>query len=133
MTKRKRQAGTALVETALSLLLYTTIIFSLVDFGYIMYLHQTLVERARAAARYGSLNPTDTTGMKNMVLYYSTTGSGVGLFGLTASNVSAARAGSGTSADRVTVTISGYTFWGISPAVSKVGKPVTVSVPVENN
>jgi hypothetical protein len=133
MNRRKRTAGTALVETSLSLLLYTTIIFSLVDFGYIMYLHQTLVERARAAARYGSLNPTDTTGMKNVALYYSTTGSGPGVFGLTAANVSAVRAGSGTDADRVTISIFGYTYWAISPAVSKVGRAVTVSIPVENN
>jgi Flp pilus assembly protein TadG len=131
--RRRRTAGTALVETSLTLLLYTTIIFSLVDFGYIMFLHQTLTERARAAARYGSLNPTDTTGMKNMVVYYATTGSGAGVFGLTTDNVSAVRSGSGTSADRVTITISGYTFWGITPAVSKVGKPITVSIPVENN
>ena len=131
--RRRRTAGTALVETALSLTLFTTIIFSLVDFGYIMYLHQTLVDRARAAARYGSLNPTDTTGMKNVALYYATTGSGTGVLGLTTANVSAVRVGSGTSADRITITISGYTFWGITPAVSKVGKPITVSIPVENN
>ncbi len=89
--RRKRTAGPAIVETSLSLLLYTTIIFSLVDFGYIMYLHQAITDRARAAARYGALNPGDTTGMQNMVLYYQTTGSGPGLFGLTSSNVSAVR------------------------------------------
>jgi len=71
--------------------------------------------------------------MKNMAVYYATTGTGTGIFGLTTANVSAVRSGSGTSADRVTVTISGYTFWGIKPAMSKVGKAITVSIPVENN
>ena len=98
-----------------------------------MYLHQTLQNRARAAARYGALNPTDTTGMKNMALYYKTTGTGSGVFGLTASNVSAVRAGSGTTADRVTITISGYRFSTIWPGASGNGKSIIVSMPVETN
>ena len=80
-------------------------IFTLFDLGYVMYVHQTLAERARAAARYGSLNPTDTTGMKNIAIYYETTGSGAGVLGLTTSNVTAVRSGADTTADRVTVTI----------------------------
>src|SRR5436309_6569497 len=114
-TNRKRQAGTALVETALSLLLYTSIVFSLVDFGYVMFMHQTIASRAENAARYGALNPTDTTGMKNMVLYNATTGTGTGLFGMTASNVIATRAGSGTTSDRVKVTVTNFHYPMISP------------------
>jgi hypothetical protein len=71
--------------------------------------------------------------MKNMVLYNATTGSGTGLFGLTASNVSATRSGSGTNEDRVIVTISGYRFPAIAPAMRATGKPITASMPVENN
>ena len=80
--RAKAQAGTALVEASLALLLFTTMIFTLCDVGYVMYFHQTLVDRARAAARYGALNPTDTTGMQNVALYYQPTGSGSGVFGL---------------------------------------------------
>ena len=131
-TNRKRQAGTALVETALSLLLYTSIIFSLVDFGYVMFMHQTIASRAESAVRYGALNPTDTTGMKNMVLYNATTGTGTGLFGLTTSNVSATRSGSGTTADRVTITISNFHYPMISPGMSGTAKNISVTMPVEN-
>ena len=130
---RAGQLPAALVESSLTLLLFTTVVFSLFDFGYVWYLHQTVVDRARAAARYGSLNPTDTTGMKNMVLYYSSTGSGAGLFGLRTSNVSASRSGAGTSADRVTVTVSGLSYFMIWPGRSGTGKPISVSVPVEAN
>jgi Flp pilus assembly protein TadG len=130
---RKRQAGTALVETALSLTLYTFIVFSLVDFGYVMYMHQTLAARAESAARYGSLNPTDTTGMQNYVLYNATTGSGTGLFGLSASNVVASRSGSGTTADRVTVRVTNFHYPMISPGMSGTGKDISVTIPVENN
>jgi hypothetical protein len=71
--------------------------------------------------------------MQNYVLYYSATGSGPGLFGLTTSNVSATRAGAGTNDDRVVVTVSGYKYPAISPGMAGNGKPITVSMPVENN
>jgi Flp pilus assembly protein TadG len=129
----KRRAGTALVETALSLGLFTSIVFSLFDFGYVMYMHQTIASRMQDAGRYASLNPTDTTGTKNYVLYRSTTGSGAGLFGLQASNVAVARAGSGTSADRVTITVSGFAFRLIAPGQSGTAKPIIVTTPVEPN
>ena len=130
---RKRQSGTALVETALSLTLYTFIVFSLVDFGYVMYMHQTLASRAESAARYGSLNPTDTSGMQNYVLYNASTGSGSGLFGLTTSNVVATRSGYGTTADRVTVKVTNFRYPMISPGMSGTGKDISVTMPVENN
>jgi len=131
--QKSRESGTALIETALSLSLYDAIVFSLFDFGYIMFLHQTIAARVEAAARYGALNPTDTTGMKNYVLYYAPTGSGSAIFGLTTSNVTATRTGSGTADDRVVVTVSGYKFPAIYPAMSGNGRPVTVSMPVEAN
>jgi hypothetical protein len=85
-------------------------VFSLFDFGYVMFMHQTLASRLQTAARYGSLNPSDTTGIKNYVLYNQTTGSGAGLFGLQAANVTAGRLGSGTTADRVNITVTGFSF-----------------------
>ena len=132
-TNHRRQRGTALVETTLSLLLYTSILFSLVDSGYVMFLHQTLASRAESAARYGALNPSDTTGMQNMVLYNATTGSGTGIFGLTASNVNVSRTGSGTAADRVIVTVTNFHYPMINPGMSGTGRDVTVSMPVEAN
>jgi Flp pilus assembly protein TadG len=131
--RRKRQSGTALVETALSLTLYCYIVFSLVDFGYVMFMFQTLASRAESAARYGALNPTDTSGMQNMVLYNSATGSGAGLFGLTTSNVVATRSGSGTGDDRVTVRVTNFHYPMISPGMSGTGKDIAVTMPVENN
>lgn len=129
---RSKRAGTALVEAALTLGLFTAIVFSLVDYGYVMFLHQTLAYRAQAAARYGALNPTDTTGMQNMVLYGAATGSGTGMFGLTTSNVTATRSGSGTSADRVTVTVTNFPYPMISPGFSGTGKDISVTRTVEN-
>lgn len=132
---RRRSKGATMIESTLVLVLYTVIIFSIFDFGYVLFLHSTLVNRAASAARYGSLNPTDTTGMQNYVLYGQSTGSGSGIFGLTASNVTATRSSSGTTADRVVVTVTGYPFRFVTPwhAGAHTGKDITVAYPVENN
>jgi Flp pilus assembly protein TadG len=125
--------GTAIVEAALTLGLYLTILFTLFDYGYVLYLHQTLSNSAETAARYGALNPTDTNGIVNYVLYHQVTGSGTGQFGLTSSNVTVNRSGQGTSADRITITITGFKFPAIWPAATNTGKDITASLPVEAN
>jgi Flp pilus assembly protein TadG len=122
-----------MVEASLTLTLFVLLIFSLFDFGYVLYVHQTFAERARSAARYGSLNPTDTTGMKNIAVYYSSTAGSAGVLGLTTANVAAVRSGAGTVNDRVTVTISGYRFFAIWPGGWGNGRPITCSMTVENN
>jgi hypothetical protein len=109
------------------------IVFSIFDFGYVMFMHQMVAHRVETAARYGALNPTDTTGIKNVVLYNSSTGTGTGLFGITASDVTASRVGSGTAADRIIVTVTRFRYPMISPGISGDAKPITVSMPVEAN
>jgi Flp pilus assembly protein TadG len=132
-TNRKRRAGTAIIEAALTLGLYCSIVFSIFDYGFVMYMHQTVAYRVSAAARYGALNPTDTTGIRNYVLYNQPTGTGAGLFGITTSNVTASRIGSGTTADRVIVTVTGFHYPMIAPGLSGTAKPIAVTIPVEAN
>ena len=127
----RKQRGQSLVESAFVLSAFMMIVLGLVNFGFILWMHQTLEHRARTAARYGVINPTDTTGMQNMVLYNSTTGSGPGMFGLTASNVSAVHLGSGSFEDRINVTVTGYQFYLWFPGAAINGKDITVSLPVE--
>lgn len=127
----RKQRGQTMVEAALVLSLFMMIILGLVNFGYILWMHQTLEHRARTAARYGVINPTDTTGMQNMVLYNSTTGSGPGMFGLTASNVLAAHNSSSSFEERINVTVTGYQFFLWFPGMAINGKDITVSLPVE--
>ena len=127
----RRQRGQSMVEAALVLSLFMMVILGLVNFGYILWMHQTLEHRVRAAARYGVINPTDTTGMQNMVLYNSTTGTGPGMFGLTASNVSAVHSSSDSFEDRINVTVARYQFFLWFPGRAINGKDITVSLPVE--
>jgi Flp pilus assembly protein TadG len=55
-----------MVETALLLLVFLTTLVGILDFGQGLYFHQSLVERARAAARYGAIHPTDATGIQKV-------------------------------------------------------------------
>jgi len=67
------------------------------------------------------------------VLFNQATGSGTGIFGITAGNVTATRLGSGTTADRVVVTVTAFNYPMISPGFSGVAKPISTTVPVEAN
>jgi len=124
-----------MVEATLTLSLFLTVLFSLYDFGWVLFYHQTLVHQARTGARYAAVNPTDLTGAKNLILYNQASAGTSGIFGLQPSNVSVTRNGTaGAIDDRVTVTISGYQYTLITLgwAGAYNGKTITVSIPVEN-
>jgi len=59
MQKKHSERGSQMVETSLILLTFLLMLIGTIDFGQVLYFHQSLVERARAAARYGAINPTD--------------------------------------------------------------------------
>jgi hypothetical protein len=134
--RRERQdRGSTMVEASLTLTLFLIFVMSLFDFGYSVFLQQSLVHQARTGARYGATNPDDLTAIKNMVLYNRTTGSGTGYLGLAPNSVAVARAGSPAGPDdRIVVTISGYVFTWITPgfAGKKTAKPIVITSPVEN-
>jgi Flp pilus assembly protein TadG len=132
--KNGRERGNALIEASLILMLFTIIVFSLFDFGFSLFVYQTLLHQARSAARYGSVNPTDTTGIQNVALYGATTGSGKGFMGISASNVNVQRLGTaGGPDDRIKVTISSVPFVMITPGFAGPRRAAaTASIPVEN-
>jgi Flp pilus assembly protein TadG len=61
----RSEHGASLVETAVLLPLFSLLLFVAVDLGRACYLVDEIAGAARAAAIYGSRNPTDTTGMSN--------------------------------------------------------------------
>jgi hypothetical protein len=109
---RRSERGSALVEASLIFLLGTGLLFGSFDIAQMLFMHQTVVDRTRTAARYGSVNEFDADAIRNLVLYNSTTAgdSGTGLFGMTSSNVTVTRYGANTLEDRLDVRVSGYTF-----------------------
>ncbi|MGH9720669.1 MAG: TadE/TadG family type IV pilus assembly protein [Bryobacteraceae bacterium] len=61
MTSRQPPAprgrkGQAMVEASLVMLVFLAVFIGILDFGQVMYFHQALTERARAAARYAAVN-----------------------------------------------------------------------------
>jgi Flp pilus assembly protein TadG len=133
--RRASRRGNALVEATFTLSLFLTLLFSIYDFGWALFYHQTLVHQARTGARYAAVNPGNLPAAKNLVLYNQTTAGTTGIFGLQASNVSVTRLGvAGDVDDRVNVTISGYQFVFVTLgwAGTYNGKPIIVSIPVEN-
>lgn len=113
----RRQRGQALVESVLTLTAFLAIFMGMIEVGEILYIHQTLVERTREAVRWGAVNTWDNTNsptqITNMVLYgtSSPANNATPIFGLTASNVSVTRPQPDySSADRVVVSVSGYTL-----------------------
>ena len=133
---RSGRRGNAIVEATLTLTLFLTILFSIYDFGWVLFFHQTLVHQARTAARFAAVNPTSLASAKNIALYNQTADlGGAGILGLDPSNVSVTRDGTaGATDDRITVTISGYQYQFITVgwAGTYNGKTITVSIPVEN-
>jgi Flp pilus assembly protein TadG len=134
--KKRLERGNAMVEMALTLTIFLTAVFSLFDFGWVLFFHQTLVHQARTAARYGAVNPGDLTAIRNMAVW-SSPAQGTpanGILGLQPSNVEVSRSGQGTNSDSITITISGYTYTLITFgwAGTHVGNAIKVNMPVEN-
>ncbi len=52
------------------MLVFFALLLGVVDFGQVIFTHQSLVERVRSAARWGSLHPDEGPGpVRNYVLY----------------------------------------------------------------
>lgn len=134
--RRRLSKGSVLVETALIFIVFFVLLIGAFDFGQFLFKFQALLERARYAARWGSVSdPTNTAAIQNMVLYGqpATPPSGTGgYFGLTTSMVQVTTEDSGTDDYRVTVLISGYPFLVLSPFItgSYTGPAITISVPI---
>lgn len=131
----RHSRGNSVLETALIGLIFFSMLIGAFDFGQFLFIHQALTERARSAARWGSINdPTDSTSIKNMVLYNQSTQPDEGrrYFNLSSSNITVTNADSGTNNHRLNVQISGYTYSILSPFIagSYTGPLILVSVPL---
>lgn len=131
-----KQGGQAMVEAALVALAFIAVLIGVFDLAQVLFIHQSLVERARNAARYTAAHDYDPQTAVNMVLYNQPTapeGGGTGFLGLTPAMVSATREGAGTADDRLVVVISNYPYRFFSPWIAGVfyGKPIRIVAPVE--
>src|SRR5260370_22356734 len=71
MKSRKKQSGQAMLESAMILLVFLVVLLGIVDFGQFFYFHQSLTDRARAGARYGSVHACSDTATCPEAVHYA--------------------------------------------------------------
>src|SRR3712207_5372250 len=62
------RSGQAVVEFAVVSLAFFMIVFGTIDFGRAVYMYSELSNAVREGARYGKMNPAETTNIKNRVI-----------------------------------------------------------------
>ena len=118
-----------MVESALVLLTFFVMLIGTIDFGQVLFFHQSLVERARTAVRYGITNPTNTAGIQNMAVYNTVTVTGTPVLpNLTTAMVTVTNPDVNTSGARVVVTISGYPIVFLSPYIAQSFTNLAVTI-----
>jgi Flp pilus assembly protein TadG len=109
MIRRNRRKGSTLLESVLTLVVFLSLFIGVLDMGEMFFVHQTLTDRARNAARWGAVNAFDPVSMQNLVLYGAMIPANgqTPSFGLTTANVTVTRpaASIGLPEDRVVVTV----------------------------
>lgn len=133
--------GQSLVEGALVLLVFFSLLFSVVDCGQVLLTHQSLVERVRSAARWGSLHTWDGTGeqIANMILYEQPNEplqASEGYLGLSRANVKVAYrppVPERPDDEMISVSVVNYSYHFIAPWFGRTllnPRPVRISVPM---
>jgi hypothetical protein len=132
----KCRRGSTLVESSVVLLLFLVIVIGVLDAGQLLFFHQFLSDRVRSGARYAAVHSYDAGAIANLVAYAAPAPppGAIGLFGLTADMVQVNHYDAGTSADRVSVKITGYHMRFLSPWLAGVftAGPFQAVVPVES-
>ncbi len=82
-----------MVEAALALTSALLILAALIQMGVIFMVYQGVSERARVGVRYATTAPDDEAGIKNVIVYGNSAGTGAALFGLAPSDVVIASSG----------------------------------------
>lgn len=156
-----RRQGNTIVEAALVLLLSLMVIIAVLDMAQMLLIHQALVERVRAGARYAAVNDWSIDSasdepaankIRNVVVHNKPS-PGVaagqkGMFGIdpltvtvtrqdlpigpTADDENAGLAIEG--ADRITVSITGHRFFFLTPGLTGayMSRPVSRSIAIES-
>ena len=126
-----------MVETSLILMVFLLMVFSIFDFGQVLFLHQSITERVRDALRYGTVNRYDADAIRNYVMYGTAApvAGAVASYSLTADMVTVQRSDAGSSGDRITITVQNYPFVFISPLVAgqKSGAAIIQTLPYEGD
>ena len=118
---RKRERGATLVEFSIAATVFITLMFAVLEFGRVLWLHNALSDAARRGARYAATHSSgDATAVRNVVVYGNPAGGTTPLVqDLNATtNVDVTYSGYGLDSGTVTVSITNYQFQFVLPMVS---------------
>ena len=131
---RSRRRGSVMVESTLVVLVFLMTLIGIIDFGQLLFIHETMVERMRSGLRYGVVT-YDATAISNLVLYGTATPAEgqQPSFNLASNMVQVSRLDANQPEDRVMITISGYPVEFLTPFIAGryTGKPIIGVLPME--
>lgn len=112
--RRSRERGQSLVEAALVLMVFFSLLLGVVDCGQVLFAHESLVERVRSAVRWGVVHPWDSADpIVNLVLYNQTgapRGDAPAFLGMQRENVVVRHAAPSERPDDETLTVTIVNF-----------------------
>jgi len=118
--KNWTERGSTLVEFAIGATVFLTVMFTVLEFGRALWVHNALADAARRGARYAVVHSAaDTAAVKNVVVYGNAAGGAKPLVNnLTTANVNVSYSGFGLSGGTATVTITNYQFQFVIPVAN---------------
>jgi len=115
--RAQKRAGQSLIESALILTAFMGLLVGMAGIGQMLFVRQTLADRARMAARWGAMNTYDPAAIRRMVLFGTAAPAPADapFFGLTAAAVDVSNPGCPGSACRVSVAIPEHGIRSVEP------------------
>ena len=107
--RNKKQRGATLVEFSIAATVLITVMFAVLEFGRVLWVHNALSDAARRGARYAVLHKAvDIEDVKKIVVYGDLTTTDPLLENLTTDNVTVSYNGFGLDTGTVSVSIHDY-------------------------
>ncbi len=127
MRRARRQAGQSLIESALILTAFMGLIIGMAGIGQLLFVRETLADRARMAARWGALNNYDPAAIRSMVLFGTadTAPGQTAFFGLAPAAVEVSNPGCPGPACRVSVAIPEHGIRSVEPVQTERAEDAT--------
>jgi Flp pilus assembly protein TadG len=115
----KNERGSTLVEFAIGVTVFVTVMFAVLEFGRALWVHNALSDAARRGARYAVLHSQGSIDeVKNVVVYGDAAGTGQPMLNnLTTGNVEVTYNNFGLNDGTVSVSIKEYQFQFVIPII----------------
>jgi len=116
---KNNERGSTLVEFAIGVTVFVTVMFAILEFGRALWVHNALSDAARRGARYAVLHSAgSSTEVKNIVVYGNAAGTGQPILNdLSTGNVDVVYNNFGLNDGTVSVSIKEYQFQLVIPII----------------